>query len=61
MLNISTHFESRFEIERNYNPYETTKHTCGKTVVSTVDMRDYNVMFNTTWKYRGEIKGERTR
>jgi len=56
-FDLNKYLGTWFEIERNYNPYETTKHTCGKTVVSTVDMRDYNVMFNTTWKYRGEIKG----
>jgi len=42
-----------YEIERNYNPAETSKHTCATVVVSQIASKDYNVMFNATWKYRG--------
>lgn len=45
-----------YEIERNYNPAETSKHSCGMTKISQIDSKDYNVVFNTTWKYRGEIR-----
>jgi len=51
-FDISKYLGTWYEIERNYNPAESSKHRCGTTHISQLDSNDYNVMFNTTWKYR---------
>ena len=41
-------------MEHNYNPGENSKQSCGKSEISKVDGDKYNLVFNTTWKYRGK-------
>ena len=41
-------------MEHNYNPGENSKQSCGKSEISKIDGDKYNLVFNTTWKYRGK-------
>jgi len=55
---LSDYLGTWYEIERNYNPFETSKHSCGATTISQVDSKfGYNVMFNSTWNVKGKNQG----
>ena len=54
LLVVPGFFYERHEMEHNYNPGENSKQSCGKTEISKVDADKYNLVFNTTWKYRGK-------
>jgi len=61
-FDLNQYLGTWYEIERNYNPAETSKHECGKTTISQIDSKDgYNVMFNTTWQYRGKLQNQVTK
>lgn len=38
-----------YEIERNYNPSESSERTCIKTKVESLNATDYNVQFTMSW------------
>jgi len=51
---IDDYLGTWYEMEHNYNPGENSKQSCGKSEISKVDADKYNLVFNTTWKYRGK-------
>merc|ERR1711872_873540 len=60
-LDLLPYLGTWHEIERNYNPYESSKRTCAKTNIQQVNVKScsvscttYNVMFNSTWEFNGK-------
>ena len=51
-------YASRYEIERNYNPSESSKRKCIKTEINPMNENGYNVHFNNTWMVGGTPDGK---
>lgn len=55
-FDLTKYLGTWYEIERNYNPHETSKFTCGKVIVKEIQTDEYNVEFNSTWITHGKTR-----
>lgn len=52
-LDLEQYLGTWYEIERNYNPSESSKRKCIKTEINPMNENGYNVHFNNTWMLGG--------